>query len=202
MLSAEQACANAEEEISSWDWNAVQGAAADQWRTVLGYVGADLGKENATVLELLYSSVSQIRIVVTDGNELTGLVAVPRKPGASEPHPREPLLGKLRTLLRRALLVHLLCYLLCAFADCIPTQSSWDTFRTVHPLQALLYPRAWADIVRTYVDGWRHTGYIPECRANTKACVLSFFSSHCGSLTLSTVQWLCPRRQRRHAHPG
>lgn len=48
------------------------------------------------------------------------------------------------------------------------TRSSWDTFRTAHPLMALLQPTAWAEIVAAYVDGWRHTGYIPECRSNTK----------------------------------
>ncbi|KAK7040737.1 hypothetical protein VNI00_009643 [Paramarasmius palmivorus] len=46
---------------------------------------------------------------------------------------------------------------------------SWDTFRTVHPWLSLTSPREWAEIVNAYVDGWRHTGYIPECRANTKA---------------------------------
>ncbi|KAJ3572733.1 hypothetical protein NP233_g2897 [Leucocoprinus birnbaumii] len=45
---------------------------------------------------------------------------------------------------------------------------SWDTFRTVHPFLSLIAPREWADIVRSYIDGWRNTGYIPECRSNTK----------------------------------
>ncbi|KAJ7604653.1 glycosyl hydrolase family 92-domain-containing protein [Roridomyces roridus] len=46
---------------------------------------------------------------------------------------------------------------------------SWDTFRTVHPLLSILSPVEWSQIVNAYVDGWRNTGYIPECRANTKA---------------------------------
>ncbi|KAF8193001.1 glycosyl hydrolase family 92-domain-containing protein [Pholiota molesta] len=46
---------------------------------------------------------------------------------------------------------------------------SWDVFRTVHPLLSITSPLEWAEIVNAYVDGWRHTGYIPECRANTKA---------------------------------
>jgi putative alpha-1,2-mannosidase len=50
---------------------------------------------------------------------------------------------------------------------------SWDTFRTVHPWLSIIAPVEWAEIVRTYVDGWRNTGYIPECRANTKASVIS-----------------------------
>ncbi|PPQ72207.1 hypothetical protein CVT24_002364 [Panaeolus cyanescens] len=46
---------------------------------------------------------------------------------------------------------------------------SWDTFRTVHPLLSIIAPIEWAEIVNAYVDGWRNTGYIPECRSNTKA---------------------------------
>ncbi|KAF8880515.1 glycosyl hydrolase family 92-domain-containing protein [Infundibulicybe gibba] len=46
---------------------------------------------------------------------------------------------------------------------------SWDTFRTVHPLLSLTSPKEWAEIVNAYIDGWRNTGFIPECRANTKA---------------------------------
>ncbi|KAF7313852.1 hypothetical protein HMN09_00542700 [Mycena chlorophos] len=45
---------------------------------------------------------------------------------------------------------------------------SWDTFRTVHPLLSLHDPYAWGNIVSAYVDGWRNTGFIPECRSNTK----------------------------------
>lgn len=36
--------------------------------------------------------------------------------------------------------------------------SSWDTFRTVHPLLSLTSPTEWAEIVNAYVDGWRNTG--------------------------------------------
>ncbi|KAJ4478407.1 glycosyl hydrolase family 92-domain-containing protein [Lentinula aciculospora] len=46
---------------------------------------------------------------------------------------------------------------------------SWDVFRTVHPLLSLTSPQEWSQIVNAYIDGWRNTGYIPECRANTKA---------------------------------
>ena len=50
--------------------------------------------------------------------------------------------------------------------------SSWDTFRTVHPLLSLTSPVEWAQIVNAYIDGWRFTGFIPECRANTKPLVV------------------------------
>ncbi|KAK1957315.1 hypothetical protein LY78DRAFT_398103 [Colletotrichum sublineola] len=43
---------------------------------------------------------------------------------------------------------------------------SWDTYRTLFPLMALTSPREMAQIVDTYVDGWRREGWLPECRAN------------------------------------
>lgn len=43
---------------------------------------------------------------------------------------------------------------------------SWDTFRTFHPMLSLTSPDDFAQIVETYIDGWRKLGYIPECRAN------------------------------------
>ncbi|KAF6827127.1 glycoside hydrolase family 92 protein [Colletotrichum plurivorum] len=43
---------------------------------------------------------------------------------------------------------------------------SWDTYRTLFPLIALTSPREMAQIVDTYVDGFRKEGWLPECRAN------------------------------------
>lgn len=37
-------------------------------------------------------------------------------------------------------------------------------FRTFHPLLALSSPTDFADIVSNYIDGWRKTGWMPECR--------------------------------------
>ncbi|KAG5641847.1 hypothetical protein DXG03_004106 [Asterophora parasitica] len=43
---------------------------------------------------------------------------------------------------------------------------SWDTFRTFFPLMALHSPVEFAQIVDSYIDGWRKKGWMPECRAN------------------------------------
>jgi putative alpha-1,2-mannosidase len=59
--SADQACANAEAEVPDWDWDAVQGASESAWEDVLSRVTVDTTTEDATVVELLYSSVSRIR---------------------------------------------------------------------------------------------------------------------------------------------
>lgn len=43
---------------------------------------------------------------------------------------------------------------------------TWDTFRTFFPLLSLTSAHDYADITRSYTDGWRKAGFIPECRAN------------------------------------
>ena len=58
--SADQACANAEAEVPTWDWNTVQKASRDQWEDVLQRVQVDTSEEDATIVELLYSSVGQV----------------------------------------------------------------------------------------------------------------------------------------------
>lgn len=130
-ISTVQACANAEEEIPGWDWDAVQTASEDAWEDVLNRITVDTEKENATVVELLYSSLYRSQLVPAN---LTG----------ENPYWNSPY----------------------AFYDAL--FCSWDTFRTVHPLLSLTSPREWAEIVNAYIDGWRQTGFIPECRANTK----------------------------------
>ncbi|KAJ6504131.1 glycosyl hydrolase family 92-domain-containing protein [Mycena vitilis] len=129
--NADQACANAESEVPDWDWDKIQSASAGAWEDVLSRVTVDTAVEDATVVELLYSSLYRASLVpanLTDEN-----------PYWDSPYP---------------------------FYDAF--FCSWDTFRTVHPLLSILDPVEWGQIVSAYVDGWRHTGYIPECRANTK----------------------------------
>ncbi len=40
----------------------------------------------------------------------------------------------------------------------------WDTFRTLHPLLTLIQPARQRDIVRSLVDTYRHTGWMPDAR--------------------------------------
>ncbi|KAJ7220563.1 glycosyl hydrolase family 92-domain-containing protein [Mycena pura] len=125
------ACANAEAEVPDWDFDAVMGASAAAWEDVLSRVTVDTAAEDATVVELLYSSLYRASLVPAN---LTG-----ENPYWESSFP---------------------------FYDAF--FCSWDTFRTVHPLLSLLSPREWSEIISAYVDGWRNTGFIPECRSNTK----------------------------------
>ncbi|KAF5338528.1 hypothetical protein D9611_013248 [Ephemerocybe angulata] len=43
---------------------------------------------------------------------------------------------------------------------------SWDTYRTAFPWMGLHSPEDYAQIVDTYIDGYRKQGWMPECRAN------------------------------------
>lgn len=40
----------------------------------------------------------------------------------------------------------------------------WDTFRTLHPLLTLIQPDRQRDMVRSLVDTYRHTGWMPDAR--------------------------------------
>ena len=59
-ISVDQACANAESEIPDWDWDAVRSASVSKWEDVLSRIQVNTAKENATVVELLYSSVRDL----------------------------------------------------------------------------------------------------------------------------------------------
>ncbi|KAF9070156.1 glycosyl hydrolase family 92-domain-containing protein [Rhodocollybia butyracea] len=136
MISSAQACANAEEEVlttsdGAWDFDGIIAASNEQWEDTLSRVQIDVEKENATVVELLYSSLYRSALVPAN---FTG---------------ENP-------------------YWVSEFPFFDAMFCSWDVFRTVHPLLSITSPLQWASIVSAYVDGWRNTGFIPECRANTK----------------------------------
>lgn len=57
LISTDQACANAEEEIPDWDFERVVADSQDMWRDILGRVRVDAGSVDRNTTELLYSSV-------------------------------------------------------------------------------------------------------------------------------------------------
>lgn len=65
-VSTEQACANAEEEIPTFDFDGVQAAARAEWNELLSRIQVDpTGVDNDTV-SLLYSSLYRIHVVPAD----------------------------------------------------------------------------------------------------------------------------------------
>ncbi|GAB7086125.1 GH92 family glycosyl hydrolase [Marinifilum fragile] len=46
--------------------------------------------------------------------------------------------------------------------------SLWDTYRNFHPLMALLYPQEQLDMVRSMVDMYKESGWLPKWELNSK----------------------------------
>ncbi|WP_320019227.1 GH92 family glycosyl hydrolase [Labilibaculum manganireducens] len=46
--------------------------------------------------------------------------------------------------------------------------SLWDTYRNFHPLMALLYPQEQQDMVRSMVDMYKESGWLPKWELNSK----------------------------------
>lgn len=63
LISTDQACANAEEEIPDWDFERVVADSQDMWRDILGRVRVDAGSVDRNTTELLYSSVCLLCIL-------------------------------------------------------------------------------------------------------------------------------------------
>ncbi|KAH9835013.1 glycoside hydrolase family 92 protein [Rhodofomes roseus] len=65
-VSVDQACANAEEEIRTYDFDVIQAAARAEWNELLGRIQVDpTGVDNDTV-SLFYSSLYRIHVVPAD----------------------------------------------------------------------------------------------------------------------------------------
>ncbi|KAL4067290.1 glycoside hydrolase family 92 protein [Scleroderma yunnanense] len=120
-VSADQACANAEEEIGTKTFEEIK----------LSKVEVDLTGTPTDIIEMLYTSLYRSSLTPNNAT-LEG-----RGPFANT---------------RSFYFDSLYC--------------SWDRFRTFYPLMTLHSPVEFAQIVDTYIDGWRKLGFMPECRSN------------------------------------
>lgn len=137
--SAEQACANAEEEIGSvWDLNATAASSRAEWNAKLNRIRLD-PTTNDTIAELFYSSLYYSFLTPHNATGEAGNLF----PGAAEANYQGNYYDGL--------------------------YCSWDSYRTFFPFMSLSAPREFAQIADAYVDGWRKEGWIPECRANLVA---------------------------------
>ncbi|KAL1738916.1 glycoside hydrolase family 92 protein, partial [Schizophyllum fasciatum] len=130
-VSTEQACANAETEVSSATFDEVWASARSLWNEKLSRVAIDVGGTPANITEMLYSSLYRANLTP---NNATG-EAQGKYVGTSS-------------------------YYFDSF------YASWDTYRTFYPLMTLTSAAEYAQIVDSYIDGWRKEGWLPETRAN------------------------------------
>lgn len=134
--SAQQACANAAQEIGdSWDLNATAATARAQWNSKLNRIRLDPAA-NDTVAELFYSSLYYSFLTPHNATGEAGNLFA----GAADLQYQGSYFDGL--------------------------YCSWDSYRTFFPFLSLSAPLEFAQIADAYVDGWRTEGWIPECRAN------------------------------------
>ena len=65
-ISSDQACANAESEIPTFDFDGVRKAAFDEWNELLGRIQVKTTNVKPDIVELFYSSVYRTHISPAD----------------------------------------------------------------------------------------------------------------------------------------
>lgn len=129
--SADQACANAEEEVGSTSFDDIHASAKALWQEKLSKIEIDVPNTPPNVTEMLYTSLYRTSLTPNNATgETQGVFANTNS----------------------------------FYFDSL--YCSWDTFRTFYPLMSLHSPVEFAQIVDSYIDGWRKNGWMPECRAN------------------------------------
>ncbi|KAL5528179.1 hypothetical protein ACEPAF_7315 [Sanghuangporus sanghuang] len=146
-VSADQACANAESEVGDATFEEIVARSKALWQDKLRRIEIDVPNTPPNVTEMLYSSL--YRSFLTPNNatgETQGAFANTTSPYFDS--------------------------LYCSW-DTVSDPSSAaskiltsNKFRTFYPLMALHSPTDFAEIVENYIDGWRKTGWLPECRSN------------------------------------
>ncbi|KAF9010673.1 glycoside hydrolase family 92 protein [Cyathus striatus] len=145
--SADQACANAEEEIGTSSFEDIQAQAKALWQEKLSKVEIDVANTPANITEMLYSSLYRASLTP---NNATGETQAEFENTTSFYF--DSLYCRCATIIALTLLI--LNYFQLGY------------FRTFYPLMALHSPVEFAQIVDNYIDAWRKRGWMPECRAN------------------------------------
>lgn len=179
LVSAAQACANAEAEIPDFGFARVHAAARSAWSELLARVQVGAAGVERDTLRLFYSSVRggavcvRALVLMWRGCSCTGRTSRPRTVRALSPpsearrsrprrHRREPKVELDRAVLRLAVLQRA--------SPPAPSRKQtrdaarqWDTYRTLYPLFSLHDPTTFARIVRGMVDIQKHEGALPAC---------------------------------------
>ncbi len=136
-ISIEQAQYNLEKEIPHWDFNKVRVKNREAWEKLLGRVKVEGGSDEQRVqfYSALYRSLNQ----PTDYTEYEWYHS--GYSGKSEIHPTDG---------------HDF------YGD---DWAIWDTFRTTHPLQAIIEPERQNDMAETFVRIYEHGGWLPMATA-------------------------------------
>ncbi|TFY63838.1 hypothetical protein EVG20_g6155 [Dentipellis fragilis] len=174
-VSVNQACSNAENEIGSSSFDDILTQSKALWNAKLSKVEIDVPNTPPNVTELLYSSLyraslTPVSVVVHNIVHLKDLkhcwgfrTTPPARRKASSPTPPRSI--STRSIAGQSS-PYTYTHAMLTSQTYTPQHHSWDTFRTFYPLMALHSPEEFAQIVDSYIDGYRKLGWMPECRSN------------------------------------
>jgi len=131
-VSIANARQNMDAEIAGWDFTKVRRNAASEWRKQLSKITVIDGR--ADDLTKFYTALYHCLIHPNIISDING---------------EYPLMG--RTGIGRY-----------SDRERYSVYSLWDTYRTLHPLLTLVYPKQQTTIVQTMLDMYRESGYLPK----------------------------------------
>lgn len=136
-VSIENARLNLETENIAFDFNTTKQNASDGWETVLSKVKIEGG--NADQKTVFYTALYHMHIHPNILNDVNGEYPLMENYGV----------GKVEGRNRYTVF------------------SLWDTYRNFHPLMSLVYPELQLDMVRSKVDMYKESGWLPKWELNS-----------------------------------
>ena len=132
-VSTANARENLEAEQCGFDFEAVRAAAQARWEEALGRIVVSGGTE--TRKEVFYTALYHALIHPNIINDVNGEYPLFEKAGTGRTEPGH---------------------------DRYTVFSLWDTYRNVHQLLTLVYPEKQADMLRSMVDMYKESGWMPK----------------------------------------
>jgi len=136
-VSIENARQNLEAEYAAFDFDATRKKAVDSWEKVLSKIKVEGGTEEQR--KVFYTALYHMHIHPNILNDVNGEYPLMEGYGV----------GKVEGRNRYTVF------------------SLWDTYRNFHPLMSLVYPQLQLDMVRSMVDMYTESGWLPKWELNS-----------------------------------
>lgn len=131
-VSSENAKLNLETEIPDWDFDRVKEEAQRKWEKQLGRIIVE--DNNSENLVKFYTAIYHTLIHPNIISDVNGEYPLMGRAG----------IGKYSDRIRYSVF------------------SLWDTYRTLHPFLTLVYPEVQSEIIKTMIDMYNESGYLPK----------------------------------------
>ena len=131
-VSVENARLNLEQEIPDWDFDRIKKEAVNKWEKQLSKIIVE--DSNKANLTKLYTAIYHALLHPNIINDVNGEYPLMGRKG----------IGKYSDRNRYSVF------------------SLWDTYRTLHPFLTLVYPEVQSEIIKTLIDMYKESGYLPK----------------------------------------